>query len=126
MAKQYFVRNATGGKVLPISDGTLTTSFDGGYNLDIQDESGAFIIAFYDANGDPVTPSLGTITPEMSPIAGQWQKAGSPDLVINAAQVIAGTAAYTIPTFPGPAIEGRVTFAGITGATTAVAYFWRI
>lgn len=31
-------------------------------------QSGTFVIAFYDAGGNAVTPTAGTIKPEMSPI----------------------------------------------------------
>ncbi len=126
MAKIYYVKNATGGKTLPVADDTLSIFDQTGSEVDISTESGVFIIAFFDANGDPVTPTGGTIIPEMSPIAGQWQQAGAGDTTINATSVIAGAATYNIPVFSGPAREGRLTFSGITGATSAIAYFWRV
>ena len=126
MAKTYHVKNVGGGTRLPITDGTLSTFNQIGDDIDIGTETGVFIVAFYDSNGDPVTPSAGTITPEMSPIAWQWQQAGSGDLVIDATKVEAGLSTYSMPSFAGPAIEGRLTFAGIAGASSAVAYFWRI
>ena len=125
MAKIYYVNDGAGSTTLPIDDGVLTTFAQPGSEIDISTESGVFVIAFQDANGDPVTPTGGTITPEMSPIEGQWQGAGGGDVIINAVDVIAGSAAYTLPVFPGPAREGRLTFSGITGAVSAVAYFWR-
>ena len=125
MAKIYYVDDGAGSTTLPIGDGVLSTFDKPGSGVDISTESGVFVIAFQDANGDPVTPTGGTITPEMSPIEGQWQKATTGDAIINAVDVIAGSAVYTLPVFPGPAREGRLTFAGITGAVSAVAYFWR-
>ena len=126
MAKIYYVNDGAGQKKLPIADATLTTFDNNGSDIDIGTESGVFVIAFFDAGGLPATPSAGTITPEMSPIEGQWQQAGTGDAVIDATKVIAGTATYTIPVFPGPAREGRLTFSGITGVSSAIAYFWRV
>lgn len=125
MAKIYYVNDGAGSVSLPVGDGVFTTFDQPGSDVDISTESGVFVIAFQDANGDPVTPTGGTIVPEMSPIEGQWQKATTGDSIIDASEVIAGSSAYTMPVFPGPAREGRLTFAGITGAVTAVAYFWR-
>jgi len=125
MAKIYYVSDGSGNTQLPIADATLTTFDQPGSDIDISTESGVFIIAFYDANGDPATPTGGTIVPEMSPIEGQWQGSGGGDTTINATAVIAGSATYTIPVFPGPARAGRLTFSGITGVASAVAYFWR-
>ena len=125
MAKIYHVKTSGSLTRLPVADGTLSTYRQIGDDIDIGTETGVFIIAFYDSNGDPVTPTAGTITPEMSPLQGQWQRAGTGDAVIDATKVEAGLSTYSMPTFAGPAIEGRLTFAGITGADSAVAYFWR-
>lgn len=126
MAKIYYVNDGVGGRQLPITDGVLTTYDQPNSDIDIGTEAGVFVIAFYGADGEPTTPSAGTITPEMSPIEGQWQSAGAGDAIIDATKVIAGSATYIIPSFSGPAREGRLTFAGIVGATSAVAYFWRV
>lgn len=125
MAKIYYVNN-DGDKSLPVTDGTYTTFDEPGSEVDVRTESGVFIIAFYDANGDPATPTGGTITPEMSPINGQWLAPGSGDASIDATTVIAGSATYSIPTFEGPAREGRITLSGITGVSSARAFFWRV
>lgn len=125
MAKIYHVKTSGSLTRLPVTDGTLSTYQQIGDDIDIGTETGVFIIAFYDSNGDPVTPAAGTITPEMSPLPGQWQRAGTGDAVIDATKVEAGLSTYSMPTFAGPAIEGRLTFAGIAGADSAVAYFWR-
>ena len=126
MAKIYYVNDGAGQTKLPIADATLTT-FDGtGSDVDISTESGVFVVAFFDAGGVCATPTGGTITPEMSPIEGQWQGPSAGDTVIDATTVIAGTSTYVIPSFAGPAREGRLTFAGITGVVSAVAYFWRV
>ena len=125
MPTKYNVLNATGGTKLPIANGTLSTQVGGIKDMDIEQGTGVFIIAFYDANGDPVTPSAGTINPEASPIRGQWHAPSSGDATIDAIKVIAGSSTYSIPVFTGPVIAGRLTFAGITGAVTARAFFWR-
>lgn len=126
MAKSYFVKNTGNENKIPVTDGVYSTFNQIGDDIDLGTEAGVFVIAFYDSSGDPVTPSAGTITPEMSPISGQWQSASTGDSIIDATTVQAGSATYTMPTFSGPAIEGRVTLSGILGASSAVAYFWRI
>lgn len=123
MAKIYPVLNASGGDVLPVANGTLNTRLM--LNTD-EYETGTFNIQFYDANGDPVTPGAGTIVPEMSTFSeGQWLGPSTGDATIQATDVQAGSASYTVPVFNGPAVEGRLTFSGITVAVSAKAYFWR-
>ena len=122
MAQIYYVKAADGSDSLPVGDGTLLTN----EMLNVTDfGTGVLAVAFYDANGDLVTPTAGTITPEGSPIEGQWLTPSSGDSVIQATAVIAGSATYAMPVFTGPVIQGRITFAGIIGAVTAKAYFWR-
>ncbi|MEE8288925.1 MAG: hypothetical protein V3R25_05885 [Nitrosomonadaceae bacterium] len=125
MSHVYYVLNSTGGTELPLADGTLYTAeglAEDGYS------TSQFVIAFREADGTPVTPTAGTVTPLMSPIRGQQQEPGGNDKVINAIDVkadIDGTATYPLLTFLGVAEEGSVEFNGITGADHAVAYFWR-
>lgn len=126
MAKIYYVNDGAGSTSLPIGDATLTTFDQPNSNVDLSTETGVFVIAFYNAGGEVTTPTAGTITVEMSPILGQWQGPSTGDAVIDATTVIAGLSTYTMPAFSGPAIEGRLTFSGITGAVTAEAYFWRV
>ena len=90
-------------------------------------QTGTFIIAFYDDSGNAVTPTAGTIKPEMSPIAGQWHEPSSGDVTIDATKVIAGVATYVMPVFFGAAVDARLTLSGITGlATNFEAHFWRV
>ena len=119
MSQRYYVLSGESA-VLPITDGTLLTE-----DISVDYENCVFVVAFYDAQGDAVTPSAGTIKPEMSPIKGQWQEPSSGDITIDATKCIAGLSTYAIPTFDGPTELGRLTFAGITGAASATAYFWR-
>ena len=126
MAKKYYVKNSTGGTVLPVANGTLTTRPGSNYLMDENFETGTFNIIFFDANGEPVTPGAGTIVPEMSTFSeGQWLGPSTGDATIQATDVQAGSASYTMPVFSGPAVEGRLTFADITVAVSAKAYFWR-
>ena len=125
MPRKYNVLNVTGGAELPVANGTLSTQVADIKDMDIDQGTGVFIIAFYDANGDPVTPSAGTIIPEAAPIRGQWHAPSSGDATINATDVVAGSSLYAIPVFTGPVIAGRLTFTGILGAVTARALFWR-
>lgn len=126
MAKIYYVNDGSGQRKIPVTDGVFTTFDQPGSDIDISTESGVFVIAFFDADGLPTTPTGGTITPEMSPINGQWQAPSAGDAVIDAVKVIAGLSTYTMPAFSGPAREGRLTFSGIAGVASAVAYFWRV
>lgn len=121
MAKRYYVRNATGGVKLPITDGDYFTP-----KLPVGSEGGVFFVAFYDAAGQIVTPDSGTITPVMAPEVGSYGEPSGGDAVINAAQT-GEDFSFTVPSFLGPAVEGKITFASISGATVdhAKAYFWR-
>ncbi|CAM0101559.1 hypothetical protein PODOV084v1_p0002 [Vibrio phage 340E47.2] len=124
MAKTYHVLS-NGSQALPVADGTLSTQALNSPDMSTDFDDGVFVISFYDANGDLVTPTAGSIVVEMSPVEGQWLAPSGGDATIQATEVIAGSATYTAPRFTGPAIAGRLTFAGVTGATTARAYFWR-
>lgn len=108
-----------GSAVLPVTDGTYFTSD----NMPEGFENAAFVIVFYDASGDAVAPTGGTITPQMSPAEGQWHSSSNTP-TITASQA-GPTATYEIPVFPGPSRQGRVTFASIAGADHARAHFWR-
>lgn len=82
-----------------------------------------FVEFFSDAAGDvPATATAGTITVEASPMGGIYIAAGT-GTPISATAVSAGT--YTPARFIGPAVRGRVTLAGITGAAYAKITFWR-
>lgn len=122
MATMYYVKTADGSDKLPVSNGVLYT----GEMLNVTEfGTGVFVVAFYDANGDSVTPTAGSINPEGSPIDGQWLAPSSGDATISATDVVAGSALYSVPVFTGPVSQGRLTFAGITGASSAKAFFWR-
>lgn len=122
MARIYKVLDDSGNDLLPVADATLMT----GENMNTGTfETGTLTVQFFDANEEPVTPTGGTVVPEMSATPdGQWFAPGSGDTTINA--IDAGiNAGYTIPVFNGPAYKGRITLSGITGAVYCKASFWR-
>lgn len=111
-----------GGEVLPVADGVYYTAESMGGSQ--ADNCQVYIELFTDAAGTVLaSPSAGTIKPEGSPMGKAWL-APSSGAAINAADVkLAAT--YTPPVFTGRMQQGRVTFAGITGAVTARVTFWR-
>ena len=107
-----------------VADGTFYTG-----EISTGFQSGVFVIAFYDASGDAVTPTAGTITPAMSPLPGQWHAPSSGDTAIDATKCKKesdGLATYVMPVFVAQAIKGKFTLAGVTGADNFVAEFWRV
>lgn len=124
------INNTDGTTLLPVTDGAYETIDMSATDQFMDRESGTFAIAFFsDADGlIPVTPSAGTATPEGDVIgAPQWLAPGGGDAVIDATKCIASplASAYAVPTFIGPMFKGRVTLAGVTGALTCRATFWR-
>jgi len=118
MAKREYFKNE--GEIdLPI-DGTFYTDE---FSPDM--EAGIVIIALYDANGDIVSATAGTCTPEVSPISGQWfNGVSSGDEEIDLSE--AGPAAtYSPSTFLGPQMQARITLSSVSGALYARAYLWR-
>jgi len=115
--------------LIPIANGVYYTRSMVLHDKSLEFNSGDFAIVFYAADGTtPVTPTGGTIVPVMSPIDGIWLGPGLGDSTIDATKVIAstdGTATYSTPTFSAGAKQGRITFAGILGATYAIAEFRR-
>lgn len=120
MAKIYDVKHNDSTE-LPILDGTYETG-----DISTDYETGTLTVAFYDSDGNIVTPTGGTIGHAMEAMDQQWLGASSGDSPIDAT-LCGATATYTIPVYNGPAKKGRVTFTGITGATIAYAkaQFWR-
>lgn len=123
MSKQLFVKE-NGSEFIDVTvDGTHETrALIGDKSFKMQD--GYFYVQFFDGSFNEVTPTGGTVDPEMSPIGDQFLK-GSPSTSISAAEC-GPVATYTPPRFLGAASKGRVTFTGITGATYARCKFWRV
>lgn len=118
MAKLYPVLH-NGSEQIPVDDGTYLTD-----PISRNDIEGVMLVAFYDSNDDIITPTAGTIKSEMSPIEGQWHLDSEP---LFDAVDCGPIARYVIPTFKGPAIQGRVTFADLDGPDISYAkvQFWR-
>lgn len=81
-----------------------------------------FRIVFYDKDGKPVSPTAGTVKPEVMSLPGQWMTSGD-DVTTLDAKLCGGSATYTIPYFGSCGTMGRVTLSGITGAVKAMAVF---
>ena len=121
MAKVYSVKTDSGSSELPITNGFYYTDV-----MNKGHEAGTFAIAFYDVNGDIVTPTGGTITTAMEIIDGQWHGPSSGANPISA--IDCGTdGAYEIQAYNGPATRGRITLNGIAGVDIdhVKAEFWR-
>lgn len=126
MEHNLFYLKHNNDETIPITDGIYET--DG---IPTRFRNGQFIIVFFDANGNLVTPTAGSIKPEMATYyntlkqEGQWLVASGGDVVINASDVIAGSAEYTPPLFCGPSQKGRMRLSNIAGADHCKAFFWR-
>lgn len=118
-------------KLIPIADGVhfTETMIKRGSDQFLEFQTGDFALCFYDADGvTPITPTGGTVQVAMSPMEGIWMAPGVGDPIITASEVIVeaeGLATYVTPVFLGAAILGRITLAGITGATFVKAQFRR-
>ena len=120
-SREYYFKDTDGDSWIDVADDTFFTD-DMSYTFNI----GNVYVQFYDANKDPVTPGAGTITIESSPFpdAGHYLQPPT-NGVINAVDVIAGTALYTPPSFDSVVYKSRLTLSGITGATYMKAFHWR-
>lgn len=119
----YWFTNDDGSIVLPVAgDPTYLTR-----EISLDYSIGNCAMVFLDGDGDPVTPTGGTVRFEASPIAGIWLEPPA-EMTIDATTVIAasdGMATYTLPSFDGPVSQGRMILSGITGAVSIKAYHWR-
>ena len=119
--ERWPVLTPAGGEVLPVANATLYT---GDMSASSASRCQVYVEFFTDAAGTVLaSPSAGTVSAQGTPMGEVWL-APSSGATINAADVKAvGT--YTPPVFTGRMRQGRVTFAGITGAVTARITFWR-
>ena len=115
--------------LIPVTDGSYYTGsmVRGDKYIDYND--GDFAIVFLGTDGvTPITPTAGTIVPAMATADNVYMLAGVGSTTINAAEVICeadGIATYTVPVFSGAAKVGKITLAGIVGASYAKAEFRR-
>ena len=115
MSKVLYIESG-GSEIIPVANGTYYTDSKKG-DVSLMHKRSIFFIQFYNASMVPVVPTAGTAVPEMSPFAQQWLSASNNDT----ASVSALSADYEPFIFEGPALGGRVTIAGITGAVYAKA-----
>lgn len=121
MAERYFFydSNNLNETLIPVANGSHETR-----NMNMAYCIGNVFLQFYDANGDPVTPTGGSVTFHSGAFDEQYLTA--PTVVqIDATTVIAGDATYTPPTFDSAVLKSRMTLSGITGATHVRAFHWR-
>lgn len=122
MAQRYniLVSGTTGSNKLPV------TSTDIYYNSPVMGADSDKVdvyLEFFDAAGNPVTPTAGQVFVYGLPVAQNWLPAvGSP---VNATAVSAGISAYVPPMMDGLCTQARVRFVGIQGAATASAVVYK-
>lgn len=125
MAALFPVLNASGGVVLPTSNGSLYTALLDELSANQLTNWQFYIEFFSDVEGTiPATPSAGTVAVNASPCGNVYLTASNTQ-TIQANTVIVPDGTYTPPAAEGRIRRGRITFAGITGAAYARAYFWR-
>ena len=101
---------ADGDELIPIVDDThFLTVYEGFAVTDVH-------VAFYDADGDIVTPTGGTVTVSGSIVDGQWQ-APSIGGEIDATEAGA-EATYDVARIEAPVSRLRAVASGITGAAS--------
>ena len=118
----YPVLTGAGSEILPTANATLTTE---SMAANPAQNCQVYLEFFSDAAGTiPVTPTAGTVTVQGSPMGANWL-APSNNGTVTANTVGNPLSTYTPPFFQGRMVQGRVTFAGITGAAFARVTFWR-
>lgn len=90
-------------------------------NDDNHFQSGMFVVAFYDINGDITTPTSGTLKVSVSPIEGQWREIAT----LNATDC-GESATYEYPILTGTMLQGKVEVSGVVGADSIEGFFWRV
>ncbi len=125
MTKRYNVKTNAGSSILTTVNGEY---FTGMMSPSLSD--GEVYLEFFANAADAgaltnaITPTAGTITASASPIGNVFIR-DAQETTINASEVSSPDAAYTPPIISGTAVRGKVTFAGITGATHARVIFAR-
>lgn len=126
MAALFPVLNASGGVILPTANGTLYTAMLDELSTNQYNSWQFFIEFFSDAEATTaVTPSAGTVSVSASPCGNVYLTASNV-ATISATAVSVPDGTYTPPTAYGRIRSGKITFAGVTGAASAKAYFVRM
>lgn len=97
---------------VPVSTTELTVT-----GMEDDYRRGIFYIEFYDASGNPVTPTAGTMDVTASPL-GKFFMRNHEDRLFTA------NASHPVE-FHGMMLSCKVTLAGITGVTSWRAAIWR-
>lgn len=123
MAREWWpVLTPDGSDILPITDGLYYTGANMGTST--ADNCQVYIEFYSDADATVLAaPTAGEIYAQGAPMGKVWL-ASPTGQSINAADV-KEIGAYTPFSFYGRMQQGRVGFAGITGALTARVLFWR-
>ena len=124
-ARQYDFETTTGDVALPVADGSFLTP-----NMLPEEDQGTLYLEFYNSAADAraqtnaVNPSAGTVTLEASPLGNVFLRdVGS--VTVQADTVTQPSGTYTPPFVDGLAIQAKITFASIAGATHCRAVFVR-
>lgn len=112
--------DGTGSKLLPVNLADVTYMSQA---LSTVSRRVSVYVEFYDAAGVPVTPTGGTVRIAGRPMGQLWLDAvNSP---INAADVKATVATYTVPYMEGLVSRVSARFIGVTGAASASVAVYR-
>ncbi len=119
MAQTYDFKTSDGATRVPVANASHIVEIGR-----VHDQAQVHIRCL-DAQGDPVTPTGGTITFHGNILDGVWL-APSQGESIDATQLVAGNvpSAYEMPAFNGGVQRIRATFNGITGATSVQMLVW--
>lgn len=111
---------ASGSRQLPVNVADVTYLSPA---LSIVSRRVSVYIEFYNASGQPVNPTAGTIQVLGRPMGNVWLEAvNSP---VKATEVNHPMAAYTVPYMDGLVSRVSVRFIGVTGAATAAVAIYR-
>lgn len=117
MGRRYNFKTSAGSSILPVTDGDYFTDI-----LDPSYNDGQVYLEFFGSADDArdftnaVTPTGGTIVVNGSPLGNVYIRDSNSE-TINATTVSAPDGTYTPPIIAGTAVQARVTFSGIAGAT---------
>lgn len=121
MSRRFYFKDSSGNTYIPVADGEFFTD-----QMSTDYSGGDCVVELFDANKNLVTGTGGTIAFASETAAGQWHTPNNGTGVIDATDVVAGDATYTLPTFnDGTVIRSRMTLSGVTGAVYVRAHHRR-
>lgn len=125
MGIKYELKTSGGNPVIPVSNGDFFTDI-----MNPEFDDGEFYLEFYNSASNAgnrtnaVTPTAGTITVSASPQGNVFLRDVN-EVTITASMVAVPDGTYTPPVIAGKAVQGKMTLAGITGASHMRAEFFR-